>query len=223
MKSSFFYDRHHETIAELLKGRLNKTSDFLSERTAPSTRATGDAIQDIIADGFDELLGDWCQEYSSGFARRAMADVAFRDKEGFYCLVDVKTHREGTKFNMPNLTSVERLSRLYEDDWNIFSLILVKYAVSGSRVEVSDVLFVPIEFLDWDCLTIGALGWGQIQIANSNRIEVNHGFSRRDWMLSFCEAMFQFYPKEMLKIEKRIERFRKVMTFWSQKRDVWAQ
>lgn len=44
-----------------------------------------------------------------------MADLAFTDKEGFYSVVDVKTHRADTKFNMPNLTSVERLARFYSD------------------------------------------------------------------------------------------------------------
>lgn len=39
-----------------------------------------------------------------------MADLAFTDKEGIYSVVDVKTHREDTRFNMPNLTSVERLA-----------------------------------------------------------------------------------------------------------------
>ncbi len=222
MRSSFFYNRHIETVAELIKDHLNSVPTFLSEQTAPSTRATGDAIQGLISDEFGRLLGEWSQEYSSDFARRAMADVAFRDKEGFYCIVDVKTHREGTRFNMPNLTSVERLSRFYEDDKNIFSLIMVKYALNGNRVEVSDVLFQPIEFLDWDCLTVGALGWGQIQISDSNRIIVNHGYSRKAWMLTLCESMFEFYPREIFKIKERIERFRNVRTFWDQKQDVWA-
>ena len=190
MRSSFFYDRHNERVADLIKDHLNSVPPFLSEQTAPSTRATGDAIQSLISDEFDRLLGEWCQEYSSDFARRAMADVAFRDKEDFYCIVDVETHREGTRFNMPNLTSVERLSRFYEDDKNVFSLIMVRYALDGNRVEVSDVLFQPIEFLGWDCLTIGALGWGQIQISDSNRIIVNHGYSRKAWMLTLCESMF---------------------------------
>ena len=151
-----------------------------------------------------------------------MADVAFEDKEGFYCIVDVKTHREGTKFSRPNLTSVERLSRLYEDDTNIFSLIIVRYTLDGNRVEVADVLFQPIEFLDWQCLTIGALGWGQIQIADSNRIVVNHGCSRKDWMIALCNEMHEFYPREILKVEERIERFRRVREFWDRKEDVWA-
>ena len=50
--------------------------------------------------------------------------------------------------------------------------MMISYAVEDTKVVVSEVLFSPIEFLDWDCLTIGALGWGQIQIANSNDIRV---------------------------------------------------
>ena len=164
MRSRFFYDRHSHRVAAAIKDMLNAAPEFLSEQTSFSTRATGDAIQSLIADGLDALLGEWCQDYSSGLSRRAMADVAFEDKDGFHCSVDVKTHREGVKFSMPNLTSMQRLSRLYEDDRNIFSLIVVKYTLRGNRIEVSEILFEPIEFLDWGCLRIGALGWGQIQM-----------------------------------------------------------
>ncbi len=86
-----------------------------------------------------------------------MADLAFTDREGFYSVIDVKTHRTDTKFNMPNLTSVERLARFYESDANVFSLILVKYDIEGTRVIATEVTFTPIEFLDWECLTVGAL------------------------------------------------------------------
>ena len=151
-----------------------------------------------------------------------MADLAFWDREDFYCVVDVKSHREDTRFNMPNLTSVERLSRFYEDDRNIFSVMMITYTLDGNRIEVTDVMFEPIEFLDWDCLTVGALGWGQIQIRDSNRIMVNQGFSRKDWMLALCDIMFGFYPQEILKIEDRIERFRNVRTIWEEKEDVWV-
>ncbi|MBO1351213.1 MAG: hypothetical protein EBE86_029360 [Hormoscilla sp. GUM202] len=123
---------------------------------------------------------------------------------------------------MPNLTSVERISRFYEDDKNIFALIMVKYVLEGNRVTATEVSFCPIEFLDWDCLTVGALGWGQIQIANSNRILVNQGYSRKQWMLSLCETMFDFYPKEILKIQERIERFQEVKSFWESKQDIWV-
>ena len=222
MKSGFFYKRHYLEIAEKIKRHINSAPDFLSDQTSKSTRAAGDAIEGLIAERFDTFLGEWCKEYSSNFARRAMADIAFKDKEDFYCIVDVKTHREDTKFNMPNLTSVERLSRFYEDDMNIFSLIMVKYVVEENRARATEVSFGPIEFLSWDCLTVGALGWGQIQIANSNFIRMNHGYSRKKWMLNLCEIMFDFYPKEIQKIQERIGRFQEVKRHWEQKTDIWV-
>lgn len=143
-----------------------------------------------------------------------MADLAFEDDNGFYYVIDVKTHRLSTKFNMPNLTSVERLARFYESDKNIFAVLMVAYDVEGTRVEVERVTFVPIEFLGWDCLTIGALGWGQIQIANSNVLTVNPGYSHKQWMLELCDALAEFYPREMAKIEARLIHFAKIRGFW---------
>ena len=153
------------------------------------------------------------------FARRAMADLAFKDIDGLYYIIDVKTHREDTKFNMPNVTSVERLTRFYEDDSNHFVLLLVKYNVQDLTVNVSEVRFVPVEFLDWSCLTIGALGWGQIQIANSNIITVNDHYPRKKWMLELCDIMLSFYPKEIAKIGERILRFQQIKGFWLAKPD----
>ena len=92
----------------------------------------------------------------------------------------------------------------------------------GDQVEVSDVLFQPIEFLSWNCLMISEPGWGKIQISDSNRIAVSHGYSRKEWILTLCESMFEFYPREIHKIEERIERFRNMKTFWDQKQDIWA-
>lgn len=221
MKSSFFCGEPCEIVAEKIKNSINAEPDFLSSLTASSPRATGDAIERLVAQKFDQHAGDWCVEYSSAFARRAMADLAFKDREGFYCVIDVKTHRQETSFNMPALVSVERLSRFYEDDSNIFAILMVQYTTVGEGVEVNEIKFCPIEFLDWGCLTVGALGWGQIQIANSNHILVNRGYSRKEWMLSLCDRMLEFYPREISKIEKRIEKFHNVKTYWQSKQDIW--
>lgn len=150
-----------------------------------------------------------------------MADLAFKDKAGFYCIVDVKTHRQDTQFNMPALVSVERLARFYEDDMNIFAILLVRYTVADTRVRATEAVFCPIEFLDWNCLTIGALGWGQIQIANSNTICRKPGQSRKEWMLALCAAMSAFYPKQIVQIEGRISRFNEIEAYWRRKKDIW--
>ena len=214
MKSRIFFDDAYKNIQQATLDLLNSQQDILSSHTQGSTRAAGDAIEEIIAESFDSILGKWSVDYSASFSRRAMADLAFNDVDGLYYVVDVKTHRTSTKFSMPNLTSVKRLSRLYEDDNNYFSLLLVSYDLKREQAVFGDVKFIPIEFLDWSCLTIGALGWGQIQIANSNRIQINPHYSRKKWMLELCDIMAEFYVKEIGKISDRIGHFEKIREFW---------
>lgn len=218
-KSKLFHDRAYKRIEAEIIALVNSQPDFLSAKTAESPRAAGDAIQGILSENFRNLLGELCTEYSAEFARRAMADLAFLDRDGFYYVVDVKTHRLETHFNMPNLTSVERLARFYEDDRNHFVILMLSYTMEGNKVQAKTVHFVPIEFLSWDCLTIGALGWGQIQIANANVVSVQEGYSRKRWMLELCDVMFEFYPKEIERIGERIEYFRNVRKRWEEKKE----
>ena len=219
-KSQIFYGNgHREEIENNLKAFLNEQADFLSIRTVNSPRAVGDALENVIAENFKTILGDLGGEYSSSFARRAMADMAFTDKDGFYYVIDVKTHRLDTKFNMPNLTSVERLSRFYKEDTNYFSLLKIDYRIDKNRAVIEKVTFAPIEFFDWECLTIGALGWGQIQIANANIVKIVSKKSRKKWMIELCDTMLEFYPKEISKIGERIERFKQIRKIWESKKD----
>lgn len=215
MNPTFYYDGHYLNIADQVQDYLNSQADFLSSATVKSTRGVGDALEGIVANVFDTFLQDFCKEFYKDFERRAMADLAFLDLEDFYSIIDVKTHRIETKFNMPNLISVERISKFYENEKNVFSLLMIRYKIENLKVLVTSVEFAPIEFLSWDCLTLGALGWGQIQIKNSNNIQINHGYSRKQWMLQLCELLInRFYPGEILKIQKRLVRFEQVRQFW---------
>lgn len=219
MKSQIFYTDVYKKLESKILNFLNSQTDFLSPHTINSPRAVGDAIQDLLADNFNKILGGLSLSYSSDFARRAMADLAFSDKDGNYYVVDVKTHRLNSSFNMPNLTSVERLARFYEDDKNYFMVLKIDYKAQGTEIIISKVNFIPIEFLSWDCLTLGALGWGQIQIANSNNINVIVKNSRKKWMLELCDFLFEFYPKEIEKISDRISYFKRVRKYWENKKD----
>jgi hypothetical protein len=222
VKSEIFYTNTYRKIQRNIASFLNGYPNFLGKDTVSSTRATGDAIQHILEENFEDILGSLCKDYSASFARRAMADLAFRDRKDLYYVVDVKTHRLETRFNMPNLTSVERLARFYEDDTNYYVILMVAYnIVSDIRIHVEKIHFIPIEFLSWDCLTIGALGWGQIQIANANNVVVNRGYSRKEWMLALCNVLFEFYPREIEKVRGRIEYFEKVKTWWMGRTNIW--
>lgn len=215
---SVFSDSRYEDVEEEVKNLIAHQRTFLSSSTVSSPRAVGDAIQSIISDGFEGIVADYCTDFSSDFARRAMADLAFEDNDGNYYLIDVKTHNIDTEFNMPNLTSVRRLARLYYNEEHVekdyFTLLMVKYQTRELDIDVLDVKFVSIENLDWSCLTIGALGWGQIQIANSRNIDIDRELTRKAWMLQFCDQLDQFYPREIAKIRDRIDFFAHVREHW---------
>lgn len=94
--SQLFSSGAYIEIQEKVKTLINNQDTFLTKATSDSPRAVGDAIQGIIEDNFQDVLGDWCSEYTAQFARRAMADLACTDALGNYYVVDVKTHRMDT-------------------------------------------------------------------------------------------------------------------------------
>lgn len=210
--SKIFEKNYRIVIEKKIKNLLNNNFD-VSKIEWPW------AIGDFLGDNFDKILGNICKNYSSAFARRAMADLAFTDKDNFYYIIDVKTHRLDTGFNMPNITSVERLSRFYEDDSNYFVVLNVDYEVKKTKAIIKKAIFTPIEFLSWECLTLGALGWGQIQIANSNFIKVISRNKRKKWMIELCDNLLAFYPREIGKINDRVIHFKKVKKYWQAKKE----
>jgi len=86
MRSRIFYTDAYKDIQVQIISYINSHEDFLTGSTA-GPRAVGDAIQEILGEGFQDILGNHCKEYSADFARRAMADIAFTDKDDFilYC------------------------------------------------------------------------------------------------------------------------------------------
>ena len=220
-KSKIFATPYQAAIEQGVISLINKQKDFMSARTINSPRAVGDAIQEMLGSEFNKLVPkNILKDYTPSFARRAMADFAFTDMDCFYYMVDTKTHNLETAFNMPNLTSVARLLKLYEKDQNYFTLLLLSYKVKGDTVVINDCHFVPIEHLDWSCLRIGALGKGQIQISDSNKLVINQKTTRKEWMLQLCDKMLEFYPKEIKKINARFAGFKKSRKLWEKHDDI---
>lgn len=218
INSPIFNTEILSSIQEKLLLLLNSCSDFENTRIINSPRAVGDTVQEVLGEKMSKCFPDGLiKDFSDSFARRAMADAAFMDLQNNYIVIDIKTHNRDTDFNMPNLTSVERLSRFYEDDNNFFVILLAEYNIAESKIKFDTVRLIPIEHLKRNCLTIGALGWGQIQIANARVVNIDREQSRKSWMLQLCDIMDIFYPKEICKIEKRIDYFAKVRAFWQNK------
>ena len=152
---------------------------------------------------------------------KAMENFSFSDDEKLKYLVNIVTHRVETKFNMPNLTSVDRLINLYKSDKRYFIILLISYEVTKNTNFIKEVHFKPIEFFSWDCLRLGALGTGQIQIKKAKEVVIEQNLSRKEWILEFCDKMNDFYINEAKKTVTRLDRANKLKKEWKPKKDVW--
>ncbi|MDR3130167.1 MAG: hypothetical protein LBU18_01325 [Treponema sp.] len=219
MESKLFISKIRTKIENTVSALLN-CNQLMNYNTVNSPRAVGDAIQGFLEKNIVKCLpSELVKNINTSFARRSMADLAFEDIARNYYVVDIKTHNRNTNFNMPNLTSIERLARFYGDNKNYFVLLLVSYKTVEDRLTFDNCVFVPIEYLDWSCLTLGALGWGQIQIANSNIIKINMENTQKKWMLQLCDTLDLFYPNEIAKITQRIDYFRGIREYWENQPD----
>jgi hypothetical protein len=219
MESKLFMSEIRNKIESTVVALLNG-NQLMNYNTVNSPRAVGDAVQGFLEKNISKCLPKkLVANINTSFARRSMADLAFEDITKNYYVVDIKTHNLDTNFNMPNLTSVERLARFYGENKNYFVLLLVSYKIESEKLKFANCTFVPIECLDWSCLTLGALGWGQIQIANSNVININVKNTRKKWMLQLCDTLDLFYPREIAKITQRIDYFRNIREYWENQPD----
>ena len=209
-----------DELSEKILSILNRDCmHIVSKNSMSSPRSIGDAVQDFLANrGFAEAIRD-CDVplITSDFSRRSMEDIAFEDNNGNYYAVDVKTHNLSTQFNMPNLISVKRLANFYENDYNTFCILIVSYQTTNNSIQYKDCYFKPIEEFSWNCLTLGALGWGQIQIANANTLSFNTPVNRKTWMLDMCNKLEVFYDEEIGKIGERKNWFYDIRRKWENK------
>lgn len=204
---------------DILSNLISNASDIVQGISLSSPRAIGDAVQEYLGNkGLPNVLSKYGISVKDEFGRRAMEDIAFKDSKGNYYAVDVKTHNEDTMFNMPNLISVKRLATFYKnDDKNNFCILIISYKVKQNKLEYTECHFKKIESFDWSCLTIGALGWGQIQIANSNNLKFMEKPCRKSWMLQLCDKLSLFYDEEIGKIGERKMWFGSIRNYWELK------
>lgn len=199
-------------ILEHLQGHA---PEFLTASTARSTRAAGDAIENIVSAALPGLLSDLTGSWVEDLSRRAMADARIQTASGAVYDIDIKTHQIGTKFSRSNLISWRRLAKFYERPENTFLIVLVSYEVTGHDVAFKACRTFPIEWLSWETLSLGLLGWGQIQFTNTRSFQEVTGNSRSAWMTEMCDRLLDFYPNEVAKIQDRIAFARKIRERWA--------
>lgn len=94
----------------------------------------GDTIQNYLGDKcFPELLKKYSvTDVVNHTGGKDFPDITFTHG-GIEYVIDVKTQRENTKFNMPNITSLERIKKFYTNKKRVFLVLIVRYSVKNDK------------------------------------------------------------------------------------------
>lgn len=194
--------KENSEFCEKILKLLNNSSE-LKQNIKYTPRVIGDTVQEIILNKIDSF---GYTKTNTQLTKRSMADVELQYKD-ITLVIDIKTHSLEDGFHMPNLTSTTRLFKLLKDSKKYFMLLFVDYKIVDKKPIFTNVWFAPIENLAWDCLGIGALGNGQIQIKDANKISFTEVYDRELWCKDFRKHMNEYIQKQYSKLNELAKLF----------------
>ena len=166
-------------------------------------RGIADIIEVIVSDIILNLKDQSIKESYEAKSKSSIEDVGLITTDYDDIKIDIKTHDSESDLSMPNLISISRIKKFYENDKNLLLYVFVKYHTDNNSIHISEVIVKSIEQIDWGCLTIGNLGKGQLQITNMNDISFNDFLSRKDWMERLSYDVIIYYRSLINKIETK--------------------
>ena len=101
----------------------------------------------------------------------------------------------------PNIISAKRLIKWLQQEGNHLYFIFVNYKKTDQSIEViDDSGLVPVEHLNWHCLTIEAQGWGVIQMVGD--LETDEAQDKKGFFRGMRQAYEKYIDKETQKMAK---------------------
>jgi hypothetical protein len=191
-----------ETIIKQIQEALNQEIrlDYTVNENLMQ-RGIADIIEQDVSKIILNLKSRIIKESYEAKSKRSIEDVGLITNDYDDVKIDIKTHDTESELSMPNLISIARLKKFYENDKNLLVYVFVKYINHGNNVQVTQVRVKPIEQINWECLTIGNLGKGQLQITDMNKISFQNFMTRKDWMERLSYDAVIYYQKLIDKIQ----------------------
>lgn len=191
-----------ETIIKKIQEALDKDIrlDYQVDKNLMQ-RGIADIIEQDVSKIILDIKSNIIKESYEAKSKRSIEDVGLITNDYDDVKIDIKTHDTESELSMPNLISIARLKKFYENDKNLLVYVFVKYINHGNNVQITQVKVKPIEQINWDCLTIGNLGKGQLQITDMNKISFQNFMTRKDWMERLSYDAIIYYQKLIDKIQ----------------------
>jgi hypothetical protein len=147
----------------------------------------------------DELISKTIE--SSG--KKSIEDVTIFSKNVKYYL-DTKTRNIDAKFSMPNLTAIEKIKDLIENENEELIYIIVSYDIESNIIKIKDVKVSFVWEFDIKMLRIGNLGRGQLQIKNAKESLIFTDKGKKEWFSDVKILAQDFFKKQIIKLNKQI-------------------
>jgi hypothetical protein len=190
-------------IKEHIKNTLlEKLTNF---ETVPGgeQRTYADLLQKKAVDILFDSKNDLVTETRRAKSKRTIEDVTLiSQKKLFY--IDIKTHDLNSEFSMPNLTSINRIRKVFNSDKKELVYTLVSYVLENDMLIVKDVEVFFIWELEPTILSVGALGLGQLQIKDANKELIFTTIGKMAWYSEYVKLVQVYLQKQKIKIEQQI-------------------
>lgn len=172
--------------------------------TNASQRTVADTVEGLCCDMAEK---EFKKDYRAAKSVRSVDDFSIMVGD-HHLMMDVKTHFvQEDGFSMPNLISIKRLKSILEDPKKDLAYVFVDYTRNGTKVTITHVKILSVYQIEWNDLTIGALGNGQLQIKNANLMINESALTRELWFQILKTKAVEFYNKQLKKIEKQIDQW----------------
>jgi len=193
-----------KTIIKQIQGALDKElPKEIPYEGGLMQRGIADIVEVIVSDIILNLKHQSIKELYEAKSKRSIEDVGLVTTDYDDIKIDIKTHDSESDLSMPNLISISRLKKFYENDRNLLLYVFVKYVNNDNLIQILDIKVKSIEQLHWDCLTIGNLGKGQLQVKNMDEISFQNFMTRKDWMERLSYDVVIYYQSLINKIQTK--------------------
>ena len=190
-------------MKKIINNILNDSIGKSFDTTNLQQRGVADIIEKYICEQITKIDNkELIIEQSK--TKRSLEDVQIKNNQELY-KIDIKTHDLNSDFSMPNLISVDRLKKFYENNNNHLMYIIISYTTNNNITQIKNIEIRYIEELSWEILGIQNLGKGQLQIKNMNNELIFVEPNREEWINTLKQNMIKFYKKQIIKTQKLID------------------
>ena len=126
-------------INNILKDSIGKSFNT----TNLQQRGVADVIEKYICEQIIKI-DDQNLIIEESKTKKSLEDVQIKNNQELY-KIDIKTHDINSDFSMPNLISVDRLKKFYENDNNYIIYIFVSYNTINNNTQIKN---IQIRFIE---------------------------------------------------------------------------